>query len=124
MVKIMKSFIFGIIMATAGCLNSQSPQAPSTAEEKTEQANSLQQEKRKRMPDSMTIAMTGDIMMGTTFPSIQLPANDGRDLFRDTKEITQQANIAVGNLEGAVCEGGQSTKGTGPNSFEIGRAHV
>ena len=65
----------------------------------------------------MTIAMTGDIMMGTTFPSIQLPANDGRDLFRDTKEITQQANIAVGNLEGAVCEGGQSTKGTGPNSF-------
>lgn len=65
----------------------------------------------------LTIAMTGDVMMGTTFPSIMLPANDGRYLFRDTKKILSAADLAVGNLEGAICDGGESTKGDGPNSY-------
>ncbi len=67
--------------------------------------------------DTLTIAMTGDIMMGTTYPSISLPAKDGADLFKDTKAITQSADIAVGNLEGTLCDGGTSTKGTGPNTY-------
>ena len=67
--------------------------------------------------DTLTIAMTGDIMMGTTFPSIMLPANDGAHLFDDAKPILQRADLAVGNLEGTLCDGGQSTKGTGPNSY-------
>ena len=67
--------------------------------------------------DTLTIAMTGDIMMGTTYPSVQLPANDGNDLFKDTKAILQHADITVGNLEGAICDGGSSTKGSGPNVY-------
>lgn len=67
--------------------------------------------------DTLTIAMTGDIMMGTTFPSRQLPANNGANLFDDTKPILRRADLAVGNLEGTLCDGGTSTKGTGPNSF-------
>jgi poly-gamma-glutamate capsule biosynthesis protein CapA/YwtB (metallophosphatase superfamily) len=67
--------------------------------------------------DTMTIAMTGDIMMGTTFPSKSLPANEGRELFKDVKSFLRQADIAVGNLEGTLCDGGTSTKGTGPNSY-------
>ena len=66
---------------------------------------------------TLNIAMTGDIMMGTTYPSIMLPANDGRDLFRDAKDILTGADLTVGNLEGAICDGGRSTKGTGPNSY-------
>ena len=66
---------------------------------------------------TLNIAMTGDIMMGTTFPSIMLPANEGRDLFRDAKDILSGADLTVGNLEGAICDGGRSTKGTGPNSY-------
>lgn len=69
--------------------------------------------------DTLTIAMTGDIMMGTTFPSVSLPANDGADLFKDTKAITLGADIAVGNLEGTLCDGGTSTKGNGPNSYSF-----
>ena len=65
----------------------------------------------------LSIAMTGDVMMGTTFPSIMLPANDGRDLFKDAKSILSRADLTVGNLEGAICDGGKSTKGTGPNSY-------
>ena len=67
--------------------------------------------------DTLTIAMTGDIMMGTTFPSIQLPPNDGRDIFCDTKEITLRADLAVGNLEGTLCDGGTTKKKPGPNCY-------
>ena len=67
----------------------------------------------------LTIAMTGDVMMGTTFPSIMLPANDGRDLFKDAKDILAGADLTVGNLEGAICDGGRSTKGSGPYSYSF-----
>lgn len=67
-------------------------------------------ETERAMPDTLTIAMTGDIMMGTTFPSVMLPANDGKNLFRDVKDLLVNADLAVGNLEGALCDGGQSTK--------------
>lgn len=69
--------------------------------------------------EELTIAMTGDVMMGTTFPSIMLPANDGRDLFRDAKDILTRTDLTVGNLEGAICDGGRSTKGNGPNSYSF-----
>ena len=65
----------------------------------------------------LSIAMTGDVMMGTTFPSIMLPAHEGRDLLKDAKDILSAADLTVGNLEGAICDGGTSTKGTGPNSY-------
>lgn len=66
---------------------------------------------------TLNIAMTGDVMMGTTFPSIMLPVNEGRDLFRDAKDVLVSADLTLGNLEGAICNGGRSTKGTGPNSY-------
>ena len=67
----------------------------------------------------LSIAMTGDVMMGTTFPSIMLPANDGRYLFKDAKDILTRTDLTVGNLEGAICDGGESTKGNGPNSYSF-----
>jgi len=69
--------------------------------------------------DTLTIAMTGDIMMGTTFPSRMLPANDGRDIFRDALPILTSTDLTVGNLEGTLCDGGKSTKGSGPNSYSF-----
>ena len=68
---------------------------------------------------TLNIAMTGDIMMGTTFPSIMLPANEGRDLFRDAKDVLVNADLTLGNLEGTLCDGGRSTKGSGPNSYSF-----
>ena len=69
--------------------------------------------------DTLTVAMCGDIMMGTTFPSVQLPAHDGAELFKDAGPIFQQADLAVGNLEGTLCDGGESTKGEGPNVYSF-----
>jgi poly-gamma-glutamate capsule biosynthesis protein CapA/YwtB (metallophosphatase superfamily) len=50
------------------------------------------------------IVMVGDIMMGTTFPEEKLPPDDGEYLFRDVKGILSGADIALGNLEGPLCD--------------------
>lgn len=58
---------------------------------------------------TLTIAMVGDVMMGTTFPdsvnSSHLPANDGRDLFSEVREITRRADLAGLNCEGSFLDG-------------------
>ena len=60
--------------------------------------------------ENMTFAFVGDVMMGRTFPSTQLPPQDGAQLFTDAKPILKRVDMALGNLEGALCEGGTSTK--------------
>lgn len=72
---------------------------------------------RSPKADTLTIAMCGDIMMGTTYPTPQLPPDRGENIFRDTKPYTTAADIAVGNLEGAICDGGTTTKKGGKYSY-------
>ena len=60
--------------------------------------------------ETLQVAFTGDIMMGTTFPSVQLPPQEGRQLFVDAAPILRQADVAAGNLEGTLCDGGQTHK--------------
>lgn len=57
-----------------------------------------------------TIAFTGDIMMGTTYPSVELPSHEGRQLFVDATPILSRADVAAGNLEGTLCDSGQTHK--------------
>ena len=56
------------------------------------------------------LAFTGDIMMGTTFPSVQLPPQEGRQLFVDAAPLLQRADVAAGNLEGTLCDSGTTHK--------------
>lgn len=60
--------------------------------------------------DTIKLALTGDIMMGTTYPSTQLPQEEGRLLFKHVAPIISGADIAAGNLEGTLCDGGTTTK--------------
>lgn len=57
-----------------------------------------------------TLALTGDIMMGTTWPDTVLPAKDGRLLFKDVRSVLRNADVAVGNLEGTLCDTGTTKK--------------
>lgn len=60
----------------------------------------------------ITIAMVGDIMMGTTYPKDgrNLPSDDGVGLFKDAGEILRRADIAAGNLEGSMYDGDGKVK--------------
>lgn len=66
--------------------------------------------------DPITIAAVGDIMIGSTsINDSYLPPNDGRDMFKEVTPLLSAADIAFGNLEGPLLEGGKSSK-CAPNS--------
>ncbi len=77
-------------------------------------------------PCTLTVAMVGDVMMGTTFPDSihgsHLPKNSGRNLFDECSEIIKRADVASLNLEGSFLDnGGQRRKMTNPNTYYIFR---
>jgi len=58
---------------------------------------------------AITIAAVGDIMLGSTsIDETFLPPNDGADILKDVTPILSAADIAFGNLEGPMLEGGKS----------------
>jgi poly-gamma-glutamate capsule biosynthesis protein CapA/YwtB (metallophosphatase superfamily) len=70
--------------------------------------------------ETLTIAAVGDIMLGSPFPNeTRMPPNDGADNLKDVTPILERADIAFGNLEGPLADGGISEKcGTGrPNCY-------
>jgi poly-gamma-glutamate capsule biosynthesis protein CapA/YwtB (metallophosphatase superfamily) len=61
--------------------------------------------------EPITIAAVGDIMMGSPYPNdTRMPPNDGADLLKDVTPILSAADIAFGNLEGPMVDGGVSAK--------------
>lgn len=86
------------LMALAGCGGATTPAEGTTTAD------------AQPVPDTLTIAMTGDIMLGTTFPTSRLPVNDGREIFVDCDSILRAANVACGNLEGVLADSGRPRK--------------
>lgn len=74
-------------------------------EEKTASVDSS-----SKVNDVITVIGVGDIMMGTTYPSNDLPPNDGRELFADVKDVLEDADITMGNLEGPFLNSGGTPK--------------
>jgi hypothetical protein len=61
--------------------------------------------------EPLTIAAVGDIMLGSTsINETFLPPNDGKDLLAEVTPILSKADIAFGNLEGPLIDGGKSEK--------------
>ncbi len=61
--------------------------------------------------EPLTIAAVGDIMLGSTsINETFLPPNDGADILKEVTPILSAADIAFGNLEGPLLEGGKSEK--------------
>ena len=69
--------------------------------------------------EPLTIAAVGDIMLASTFPNeTRMPPNDGAESLKEATPILSAADIAFGNLEGPMLEGGVSEKcGDRPNCF-------
>ena len=64
-----------------------------------------------RTKENVSIAAVGDIMLGSPFPNeSRMPPGDGVNLLDPVAEILKSADIAFGNLEGPLADGGASTK--------------
>ncbi len=58
----------------------------------------------------LTVAATGDIMLGTNYPENRLPDDDGAGFLAAVAPVLQAADIAIGNLEGVILDGGAPAK--------------
>ena len=58
----------------------------------------------------ITIAATGDVMLGTDFPKNHLPDDDAFGFLADLTPVLTSADIAFGNLEGVLMDGGEPVK--------------
>jgi hypothetical protein len=63
--------------------------------------------------------MVGDIMMGSDYPSNNLPPDDGKNLFKAVGSTLKKADLTLGNLEGTLLTGGVCTK-----KIEKGRCYA
>ena len=64
----------------------------------------------------LSIAATGDIMLGTDYPENRLPDDDGVSFLATVAPVLQAADIAIGNLEGVILNGGEPAKTSNPAS--------
>lgn len=60
--------------------------------------------------DTLTIIAVGDIMMGTTYPTANLPPQQGNGVYTHVSDVLQDADLTIGNLEGTLLTGGTCTK--------------
>ena len=86
--------------------------------EKQAPASNLQSA-RKSKSGTLSLAFVGDIMPGTTFPDSRLPEKDGTTLFKDVDSILTAADVAAGNMEGALADEGETTKKGGKFSYSF-----
>lgn len=69
--------------------------------------------------DLISISAVGDIMMGTDYPEVKLPPNDGQRMFMNVREYISAADVRFGNVEGTLYDGepGAGAKRPGPNRY-------
>lgn len=114
--------IMALALLLAGCGNNAAGEGATAAATDSATASVAAPASRR----TVTIAFTGDIMMGTTFPDSvhgsHLPPNGGKNLFDDVRGIITAADFAGGNLEGSFLDGpGQRRPMTNPDTYFIFR---
>lgn len=71
----------------------------------------------------LSIASVGDMMIGTDYPQNHLPDDDGISFFAEVAPILASADLAFGNLEGVLLDGGEpGKKCSNPNACYLFRS--
>ena len=71
----------------------------------------------------ITVAAVGDMMLGTDYPENHLPDDDGAGFLAEVTPILSSADIAFGNLEGVLLDGGEPGKQcSNPNACYLFRS--
>src|SRR5262245_53385257 len=86
------------------------PASPPASESPVEPATPPQETPVEPRATTLSIAAVGDIMLGTDFPKNILPDDDGVGFLAEVTPILARADIAFGNLEGVLMDGGEPVK--------------
>ncbi len=100
-----------LLLGIVGCA-SQVKQPVLTGEESVAVPPDVQlsEDQFFRQNARITIAGVGDVMLGTDFPQNHLPDDDGVSFLSDVAPVLRAADIAFGNLEGVLADGGEPEK--------------
>jgi len=71
----------------------------------------------------LSIAAVGDMMLGTDYPQNHLPDDDGVSFLQTVTPVLAAADLAFGNLEGVLLDGGEPAKQcSNPNACYLFRS--
>jgi poly-gamma-glutamate capsule biosynthesis protein CapA/YwtB (metallophosphatase superfamily) len=86
------------------------PQAPAAPEEAAPAAEPVEVAEPVRVTTSISVAAVGDMMIGTDYPENHLPDDDGVGFLAGVTPWLWPADLAFGNLEGVLVDGGEPGK--------------
>ncbi len=109
---------------------STTPLPPEPEHETPIEVESTPVEEVVKIPDEpdkssfrITIAAVGDMMIGTDYPENHLPDDDGFSFLAELTPTLLAADLAVGNLEGVLVDGGEpGKKCSNPNACYLFRS--
>ena len=107
-----------LIVVLLGACSTTAPVAPPTEPEPVKPPLAAEPaakptvpaERVQRTPTRISIAAVGDMMIGTDYPENHLPDDDGVGFLAGVAPWIWSADIAFGNLEGVLIDGGEPGK--------------
>ncbi|HMR42874.1 MAG TPA: CapA family protein [Saprospiraceae bacterium] len=111
MPEILRFYGLLILFSIAAC-SGKLPDAPAIVKNNLPEKN-LPKDTLKETPPAKlwSIIGVGDMMLGTNYPSPNyLPANDGKNLLDEVRDILRDADVTFGNHEGTILNSGGTPK--------------
>ncbi|MBV6418641.1 MAG: hypothetical protein CMLOHMNK_03564 [Steroidobacteraceae bacterium] len=108
MTRVAATIAFALTLVLAGCATPPPVPAPPV--------QPLPPPPAPPAPPPVSIAAVGDIMLGTDYPKDILPDDDGVGFLRQVTPVLAAADVAFGNLEGVLMDGGEPVKQCGASS--------
>lgn len=104
--------------ANAAPKSETAPTAANPAPDSATNAPAAQPAPIETANDTISIIGTGDIMMGSNYPSASsLPPNDGKEVFSHVKPYLEDATLTFGNVEGVLLDKGGTPKACGDSRY-------
>jgi len=108
----LRLLVVALLLQLAACVTA--PELPAPPEPATEPVTTAPEPAPPPGPDKSTlrlsIAAVGDMMIGTDYPKNHLPDDDALGFLSSVAPILSAADVAVGNLEGVLMDGGEPGK--------------
>ncbi len=106
--------LISILILTLSACQNESAANPKNLDEfitPFSNASPTPQSRSRTVDTTISIVAVGDMMIGSPYPTAdRMPPDDGKDTFKLVESIISGADIAFGNLEGALIDSGRSSK--------------
>lgn len=111
--------ILSLLLLATACVGNGTTASASGNNDSVADTATAQVIAKPRIADTISVAMVGDVMLGSIKPNYCMPPNEGKEIFVDCASILRSASVTCGNLEGVLADKGNTRKSPGPLSFSF-----